>query len=115
MLSLFPQLFYYPFLAYFLLRIVVTYYTLLLSWDRFKKPYSFIAIFELISALFVGIGFYTQGALLATIFFLIIESIIDVRTHKYNSAEQSTKIILMLVSVALLFLGPGSFAFDLPL
>lgn len=115
MLSLFPNLFAFPLLAFFVLRITLAYHFALITKARFKKPYSFIAVFELTTTILLAIGLYTQGALIATIALLIIESFVDRKLDVFDRKDAQIRTILGLIAFSLMFLGAGAFAFDLPL
>jgi hypothetical protein len=58
---------------------------------------------------------YTQAALIAVIVLMILDSIIDTKTGMIDKNRQVVSLIITIVAFTLLFLGPGSFAFDLPL
>ncbi len=68
-----------------------------------------------IAGILVLIGLYTQAALIAVIILLITDMMLDNKTGKASQNEKMISMIIALVAFALLFLGPGSFAFDLPL
>ena len=112
-LSLFPHLFSYPFLAYFLLRISVAWIIISVALSRFRKVYKGLAILEGLAGLLILVGLYTQGALIAGIIFLIAEIFLDRATLSSN--QKKLYYLTLIVAFSLLFLGPGSFAFDLPL
>lgn len=115
MLSLFPNLFAFPLLAFFILRITLAYNLALITKARFKKAYSFIGVFELTATILLAIGLYTQGALLATMTLLILESFIDHKLGVSERKEGQIRLILGMIACALMFLGAGAFALDLPL
>ncbi|MCX6703103.1 MAG: hypothetical protein NTV02_00205 [Candidatus Zambryskibacteria bacterium] len=115
MLSLFPHLFAFPLFAFFVLRLALAYQLGLIAKDRFKKPYSFIAVFEIAVTILITLGLYTQGALIGAMVLLIIESIVDRKTDKFDIKTAHLRTILGLVAFSLMFLGAGSPAFDLPL
>lgn len=115
MLSLFPNLFAFPLLAFFVLRITLAFYLALITKARFKKPYSFIGVFEFTATILLAIGLYTQGALIATMALLIIESFIDRKLGVFDTKDAQIRTILGMIAFALMFLGAGSFALDLPL
>lgn len=115
MLSLFPNLFTFPLFAYFALRLVVTYQFALIAKARFKKPYKYLAFIEMITVVFVGLGLYTQGALIGVMTLLIIESALERKAGTWNRTEAHLRTTLGLIALSLMFLGAGAFAFDLPL
>lgn len=74
-----------------------------------------ITITEVLGALLLIAGLFTQIASIA-LSIIILASII--RTHKKTeafSSEQSFLILLLLITLSLLFLGPGFYSFDLPI
>ncbi|MHB1316721.1 MAG: hypothetical protein ACYCZW_02590 [Minisyncoccota bacterium] len=115
MLSLFPNLFSFPLFAYFVLRILLAYQFSLIASSRYKKQYSFIAIFEFTTIAMLALGLYTQGALLATMVLLILESLIDRKVGVFDRKDAQLRTTLGLIAFSLMFLGAGAFAFDLPL
>src|SRR6201986_45093 len=96
-LSIFPQLYSYPFLSYFILRLTVAWVVLANGVTRFKKSYKFLSILEFIAGILVLIGLYTQPALVAVILLLIIESWSD-----RAMLSQSHKM-LMYVTIIIAF------------
>ncbi len=119
MLSLFPNLLSYPLLAYFILRLIVVWGIGCVAMSRWKKP-SFmtsrsIAVLELVSGVFITLGLYTQGALLAAVILFIIDFVLDVQKGTATAEQRRLTVIISLIAVALLFTGPGAFAIDLPL
>jgi uncharacterized membrane protein YphA (DoxX/SURF4 family) len=114
-LSLFPSLLSYPFLAYFILRLVVAWGVLRVGVMRWRKPYKWMTVLHSIAGILVLIGLYTQPALIACIILLIIDVVMDNTTGLSNNNERLISMIIGVVAFSLLFLGPGSFAFDLPL
>jgi hypothetical protein len=115
MLSLFPDLFAFPLLAFFVLRITLAYHLALITKARFKKPYSFLAIFELTTTILLTVGLYTQGALIAVMTLLILESFIERKLGTFDRKDAQIRTILGMIAFALMFLGAGAFALDLPL
>jgi hypothetical protein len=115
MLSLFPTLLDFPLFAYFILRIALAYYFGLIAKARMKKSHAFVAVFEVVVTIMVAVGLYTQGALLALMALLIIESAIDRKENLFDRQSAHMRTILGCIALALMFLGAGAFAFDLPL
>lgn len=71
---------------------------------------------EGIAGAFLVIGLWTQGAAIVTGTLMLIASFI--KHHKPSVLPKNTTefyVLLAVVSFALLLLGPGSFAIDLPL
>jgi hypothetical protein len=114
-LSLFPTLFSYPFLAYFILRITVAFSILRIGRARRKKSYPYLAYVDFITGILVLIGLYTQGALIVVILLLIKEYYLDGKAGVLDSKEKTILGLIAVIAFALLFLGPGSFALDYPL
>ena len=114
MLSVFPSLLSYPFLAYFILRLILSYQFGRIIISRYKKNYNYISFIEFIPFVFVLVGFLTQPALIAIIFFILLEWYLDKKYNLTDSKETQIKITLLFISIALLMLGAGSFAFDMP-
>ncbi len=115
MLSLFPTLLDFPLFAYFILRVALAYHFGLIAKSRLKKSHSFIAVFEFVAAALVGVGFYMQAALIALMALLIIESLIDRKEGLFDRNTAHIRTILGCIAFALMFLGAGAVAFDLPL
>ncbi len=134
-LALFPTLFTYQVLGIFMIRAILG-FTFLRLWyigvkyhkeeqiESFQKiglrpAKLFAALVSLVK--FLGgalllVGLWTQGAALATGSMMLIAAIIKffkpeaLPRHKFGFC-----LLLAFVSFALLFLGAGAFAFDLPL
>jgi len=115
MLSLFPNLFAFPLFAYFILRMVLAYHFFRIARTRLKKPYAFVGVFEIAISVLIFIGLFTQGALIGLMACMIIESLIDRKKDMFDVKEAHIRTILGLVAFALMFLGAGAPAFDLPL
>lgn len=114
-LSIFPALLSYPLLAYFILRMVVAYGIGRLAYLRYRKSYKPLAILHLIATILILIGLYTQAALVAVILLVLIDGLLDKKTGIIDKKEKLIWAIVCIVAFSLLFLGPGSFAFDYPL
>lgn len=63
----------------------------------------------------VAIGLYTQGALIALMAFLIIESLLDRKEEVFDRNIAHIRALIGTIAFALMFLGAGAFAFDYPL
>ncbi|MBI5078195.1 MAG: DoxX family protein [Candidatus Yonathbacteria bacterium] len=133
--SLFPHLLDYQMLGIFALRatigliFVYFWYEKVIRHRREQlefftklKLYPVKAFFWVVSSIegiagaLLTIGFYTQGAAIVTGSLMLLASFI--KHHKPGALPKNTTefyIILAVVSFALLFLGPGAFAIDLPL
>lgn len=115
MLSLFPTLLDFPLFAYFIIRLTLAYHFGLIGKSRLKKSHSFVGVFEIAVSLLVALGLYTQGALIAVMVLLIIESMIDRKEGVFERNTVHIRTILGLIAFAMMFLGAGAPAFDLPL
>jgi|SRR3989344_6941910 len=135
MLSVFPQLFAYEQLAPLILRLVLGIIFIAHGYPKlFKnfgatvdffgsvglKPAKFLVIIVAVSEFFGGIalvlGFLTQiAALLITMVMLV--AMVYVKKIKFKKGlvdGYEFDLILFAAALALLFLGPGAFAIDLP-
>ncbi len=113
--ALFPDLLSYPLLAYMILRLVVVYGVARTMCMRWKKPYKWLAYLQAVVGALVLIGLYTQGALIAVILLLKADYWVDRKAGKTDSKEMIITGIICTIALALIFLGPGSFALDYPL
>ena len=135
MVSVFPQLLDYSFLAISVLRITLGVIFILFAYGKlFRERTERIAFFdklslrpaivffsivtglELIAGIFLTIGLFTQVMALVTGTLMVLATLIKWRRPDvlpYNTVE--FYILLAIVSFSLIFLGPGSFSFDLPL
>ncbi len=133
--SLFPELFDFSFLAIGILRVTLG---LIFLWFAYIKIFSahteYLSFFEktkirptkvflnivigvelLIGASLVA-GYYSQAAELGGGALTTLAALI--KWHRPNLLPHNTAafyLLLSVVSLALLFIGPGAFAFDLPL
>jgi uncharacterized membrane protein YphA (DoxX/SURF4 family) len=82
---------------------------------RWRKSYKMMTILHSIAGILVFIGLYTQAALLAVIILLVIDIVLDNKSSVKNPHERMVSMMIAIIAFCLLFLGPGSFAFDLPL
>lgn len=133
--SLFPHLFDYQLLGIFLIRVTLGIIFVYFWYEKIAlqrkerihffeklglrpaKTYFFIiSSLEGIAGAFLVVGFLTQAAALVTGILMTIATFIKWRNP--SALHRNTiefYIILAIVSYALLFLGPGAFAIDLPL
>lgn len=134
-LSLFPSLFTYQLLGIFLIRIALGITFLRLCYIGIKynhaeqveslnkiglRPASlFAALVSLIKGvggILLIIGLWMQGAALATgILMLVASSIKYYKPDLLPRHKLGFCLLLTVISFALIFLGPGAFAIDLPL
>ncbi len=97
--SVFPELFNYSQVSPLILRIFLALCLLTGAKEKFAK------IIQIICALFLFLGLYTQIAALLTIVVLMAD----------KTEEKKTKILMIITALSLIFSGPGLFSFDLPL
>lgn len=135
MLSLFPSLFDYSLLAIFALRVSLG---LIFVWFAYTKIfrerteritffekislrpavlfYTLVTGLELVAGVLLVLGLYTQAAALTVGVLMVLATFIKWQRPDalpYNTIE--FYLLLAIVSFSLPFLGPGVFAFDLPL
>ncbi len=133
--SLFPELFTYGFLATGILRITLGLIFVWFAYEKFfhkraeslaffeklrMKPaivfFVIVTGIEFIAGVGLVIGFYTQVAALITGVLMTLATFI--KLYRPDALHRNTLefyITLAVLSFALIFLGPGAFAFDLPL
>lgn len=133
-LSLFPDLFTYQLAAVSLLRIflgasfiVYGYQKLASKRERYRRLFTafhkesasllhpFIGIVELVAGIMILVGVYMQAAVLALAFLTFIAADLKSRRPKALPRDLAVYLSLFIISLSLLFLGPGVFAIDLPL
>lgn len=133
-LSLFPELFTYELAGVALLRIFLgasfivygynklihkrKYYQRLFSMFNKKTANilpSFIGAIELIGGVLLVVGLYTQAVASLFALLAIIASDLKSRNPKTLPYNEAVYLSLFVISLSLLFLGPGIFAFDYPL
>lgn len=116
MLSLFPELFNFSFIAPFVLRIALGVALVkhglnkIISQDKISQKIFGGIIF--LSGVLLIIGLFTQAVSLAISAMIIINLIIDYRRDEKNLSEIFTRLAIAL---SLILTGPGIFALDLPL
>ena len=134
MLSIFPDFLTYGLIAPFILRLVLG---LVFVWFGFSKLFSerarraaffeklglrpgtlFVVVvggIELVGGIFLIIGLFTQAA--ALVFALISLAALIIKKKQPAALDNTTPFygLLLAISLSLLFLGAGFFAFDLPI
>ena len=120
--SLFPYLFTFDQAAPFILRIVLgitlAYFGYRKIQKRGKSSGSNSIIYgaiEIIIAIFLVIGLFTQLAAILNAVILIIKLGYKIRDRAFLTDGINYYILLLAIAIAVIFLGPGWFAFDLPL
>ena len=127
MLSLFPDLLDWSFYVPFLFRVFLGIYILAAGYRFFKKSMSptekdedklswgiFGALLVLLAgSLLIGLFIQVGGAITFAVSILALYA----KHRNIKDADESTAFYLLfaLVGLSLIFLGPGPFAFDLPL
>jgi len=114
MLSLFPSLLAFALLAPVLLRVTIGLY-FFFNARRLSSEISHSFLFNIVvrtilivSSAFIFIGLYTQlAALVLTLLSLFL--------YFKQTERDTTLILLSIMSLTLVFLGAGFFAFDLPI
>ncbi len=107
-LSLFPTLLDFALLGPVILRLAITIVFFIQSKTNLKQNRKAEAGLQTIIGVLLLIGLYTQGAALAGLVLII-------RDFKKKQINSQLFILLLAILLSLLFLGPGLWAFDLPL
>lgn len=135
MLSVFPDLFIFTFLAIFVLRVMMGLMLLQFAhqgffheraqykifFHRFGNKASLVlfktaVVVEFTLGILLVLGYATQIAALITGSLLFVAFVIKMkRPSLIPYSTPSFFLILSVVSLMLIFLGPGAFAFDYPL
>lgn len=120
MLSVFPELFNYSLAAVFVLRatlglLIVNCGVKKISGDPGKK-WKALGAAELAIGICLTIGFLTQIMALATAIIFLGALILKIKkSERFAGKPYGCYIMFLIVSLSLLFLGPGLFSVDLPL
>ena len=119
MLSLFPSLLVYELLAPLLLRVTLGAVLIFWSYGKLKERKSAtantVSLIEGLAGILLVIGLYTQLAALAAAIIFFMKLVQKLQTKSLFTNGVNYYFILFIISVSLLFLGPGILAFDLPL
>ena len=114
--SLFPELFNFPFIAPFILRIALGVPLIKHGFGKViskgKNASKNIGRDCFLSGIFLIIGLFTQAAAIVVSLIIIASSIIMRGRHPRSWTE---RLIKLAIAVSLILTGPGLFAFDLPL
>lgn len=121
-LSLFPVLLSYQQLGPFIIRVVLGITLAHFGYRKVmgqgqssgsnSKTYGAI---EIMIALFLLLGLWTQAAALVNIVILLIKLVFKARDKKFLSDGVNYYILLLAMAVSLIFTGPGFLAIDYPL
>lgn len=132
MLSIFPDLLIYNFLGITIIRVVVGFLGVYLGFKILSKKNQFVefvvslkiplaiitpwilSILFIVSGGLLIIGLYTQIVCIVLAYLLLKLMIIDKWSHTIFGNSVSFYIGFILISLSLLFLGPGALAFDVP-
>ena len=133
-LNTFPSLLTFSILSPFILRIVLGFIVINLGYlklseekDSWKKLFEiinihpaenlvkFLAFVEIIGGFVLLAGAYTQltAMIFAVLFFC--EAVLEYRESDLENRDLTFYILVFSISLSLIFLGAGAFAFDLPL
>ena len=126
MLSAFPQLFNYSLLAITLLRMAFGLWFLAYGYSTLFKKSSqeskdsplfekVISSLTLVVGLFAFIGLFTQIAILVGLFIIFLKWYMGIKSKTSKKDVFVFGFYIVIIGLALLFLGPGAFAIDLPL
>lgn len=120
MLSLFPSLLAYEQVGPMVIRLVLGITLLYFGYEKLikkgtssgsnAKAYGAV---EVIIALFLVIGLFTQLAALLNAIILVIKLSFKARDGKLFSDGINYYVLLLTMAVAVIFMGPGLFAYDL--
>lgn len=110
MLSIFPELFDFGFLALGVFRIAVGLVHLEIGISGWRERKDRWRLVQAVAAGFFVIGFFTQLAA------LVLAGLVAASFVPQKEAEHTSQFRFLLIAstLVLLFAGPGAFAFDLP-
>ena len=117
MLSIFPELFNYPLLAPFILRLALAIVLLQTGLRNIKEPGKCPRTrgwAKILGAVFLVVGFLTQAAAILVVVVSLAETIRE-SVKKTGATGRAARFLVFAIALSLLFLGPGMFAVDLPL
>ena len=114
-LTTFPALLSWGLIAPLLLRFSVGVLRLLASGERYKKEYSWLSIFYVVSSILLIIGLYTQIASLVAIALIKFDFYTEKKAGTLSREKGALAVLMIVILISLLFTGPGFLAFDLPL
>ena len=135
MLSIFPDLLIYNFLGVTIIRVALGLLGVYLAFKVLSKknqivdfvvsmkfplmPFAVISpwilfVLFIISGGLMIIGLYTQIACIVLAYLFLKIIFIDIFVKDFSGNSAIFYVALILISLAFLFLGPGTFAYDLP-
>ena len=119
MLNPFPQLLAYSTLAPFILRIVLGLVFLDLGILKVKRKRAswgaLLGVVEILGALMLFVGFFTQIAALAIAITTAVELYIEWKDSEVLKGDFVFYLLLLAISLSLLLTGAGAYAKDIPL
>jgi uncharacterized membrane protein YphA (DoxX/SURF4 family) len=120
--SLFPYLFTYDQAAPFILRLVLGITLAYFGYKKIQKKGKssgsnslVYGAIEILIAIFLIIGLFTQLAAMLNAVILIIKLGYKIRDKAFLTDGINYYVLLLAIALAVIVLGPGWFAFDLPL
>lgn len=121
-LSIFPVLLSYQQLAPFIIRVVLGitlayfgYHKILGGGQSSGSNSKTYGMVEIIIALFLVVGFWTQLAALLNAIILIIKLGFKIKEKKFLTDGVNYYILLLVMAISLIFTGAGFLAIDYPL
>lgn len=117
MLNPFPSLLVFSTLAPFILRLVLGFIYLDLGILNFRKSslLKILGVVEIVGALMLFLGFYTQ---IAALVFIVISAsgfYLEYKDETLLKRDIVFYLLLLAISVSLLLTGAGAYAKDIPL
>lgn len=82
---------------------------------RPKEICTTLGVIEIVSAILLLIGLYTQAAALIIIFLSFVQFFIESKEESLLRRDIVFYLLLLTLSISLFVTGPGPYAFDLPL
>lgn len=133
-LNTFPDLLTYSQISPFILRVVLGLIVLNLGYLKLKKEsqawqelfrtihlepakilVKILALIEIIGGLMLIVGAYTQITSIIFSILFFCEAVLEYRDSVLEKRNITFYILMFAISISLIFLGAGAFAFDLPL
>lgn len=120
MLSVFPELLNYSLAGVFILRLALGLlfikYGIVKIFLKKSGWWKTIGAVELVCGVLLAVGLFTQPAALLVSVLMFGAIAIKIKTkNEVLKSPYDFYLLLIVVSLSLLFLGPGIFSFDLPL